>query len=306
VGRKIRTSNGRRSSDYGSSEILLEQFSIVDLKEWSRKSKDFSHFHYEFYYQLEAQRATRHKDLVSAVRRNFRTNFEFNNWSRVVDFMYVLEPLSSLGSLLWLGGRFNFGKRLDPSRFPPFPAFYIGSDLETALREKFGVPVTTGSTGLSREELANFQKDSFSSVSLSGRLQSIFDLTDKRNLKEFVEIIQDFKIPRELRTLARKLGIKSVSVIKTQKKLLDSLLMSDWRRIPAVFDIPANSQIFGKLLLDAGIEGVLFPSSKGLGICVAIFPQNLDGSSSFVELDGPCPEEVSIKRLDGSTWQELV
>ena len=72
------------------------------------------------------------------------------------------------------------------------------------------------------------------------------------------------------------------------------------------FDVPYSSQIFGQLVAEAGIDGILYPSKFTGKDCLAIFPQNFDDSSgSFLELDGDLPPVVKIRRLDAKTWNEL-
>ena len=72
------------------------------------------------------------------------------------------------------------------------------------------------------------------------------------------------------------------------------------------FGIPSNPQIFGNLLRNSGFEGVLYPSLKGNENCLAVFPENLTGSDSFVELAGAAPPGVSNIGLDSETWRNFI
>jgi hypothetical protein len=72
--------------------------------------------------------------------------------------------------------------------------------------------------------------------------------------------------------------------------LLKSFLANNWRKEPAQFDIPANSQIFGQLAYFAGMDGVVYPSTKTGKNCLAIYPSNFDGRNSFLSLDDDPPE----------------
>ena len=76
---------------------------------------------------------------------------------------------------------------------------------------------------------------------------------------------------------------------------------TNWRAWPLQFDVPSNSQVLGRLLRDAGYEAVLYPSSKGPMQCLAVFPENLHASDSFLELSGAYPEVVTGRRLDATT-----
>ena len=67
------------------------------------------------------------------------------------------------------------------------------------------------------------------------------------------------------------------------------------------YDTAANSQIFARFLKEAGFEGVLYRSTKCRGLCAALFPDNLGGSDSYIELADRAPPEVKIKRLDHNT-----
>ena len=51
------------------------------------------------------------------------------------------------------------------------------------------------------------------------------------------------------------------------------------------YDVPSNPQIFGQLLHEAGVEGVLYPSKMTGKDCVAIFTRNFEKGNSWVSLD---------------------
>ena len=71
-------------------------------------------------------------------------------------------------------------------------------------------------------------------------------------------------------------------------------------------DLPSSSQQFSQIAHAAGIEGILYKSSRRDGRnCLAIFPENFENSPSWVELEGPLPVNLKHGRLDSSTWQEL-
>ena len=72
--------------------------------------------------------------------------------------------------------------------------------------------------------------------------------------------------------------------------------------LPVQFDLPANSQIFGRMAAAAGLHGILYPSARQKGKqCLALFPQNWRGSSAFIEVSDPQPNVARLVRLDGST-----
>jgi hypothetical protein len=89
--------------------------------------------------------------------------------------------------------------------------------------------------------------------------------------------------------------IRSPSLL--QRKLLDP----NWRMVPAQFDLPSNSQIFGRLAVAAGLHGILYPSSKQAGKrCMALFMQNWSNSESLVEVSDPVPKGARKTRVSGS------
>ena len=60
--------------------------------------------------------------------------------------------------------------------------------------------------------------------------------------------------------------------------------------IPLLLSV--DSQIFGRLLMAAGFEGMRYPFTKGQHNCIAVFLNNLDGSDSYIELFDEPPSGV--------------
>jgi len=71
------------------------------------------------------------------------------------------------------------------------------------------------------------------------------------------------------------------------------------------YNIPANPQIFGRLLEDAGYQGVVYPSAKGGLSCMALFVRNFESSPSYVKIADDYPKEVKVGKLDGGSWSQL-
>jgi hypothetical protein len=67
-----------------------------------------------------------------------------------------------------------------------------------------------------------------------------------------------------------------------------------------------SPQIFGRIVLDAGIEGILYDSVLTQSQCSAIYPHNLQNSSSYIEMDDPCPPEVIKRRTDSTTFKNFI
>lgn len=285
--------------------LLLDRFSRIDLATWKQLSESSEAYNVGLYYHLAKLRRLHHAELVAALRAAEPRALQLSRWNRIVDYQYSLEPLSVAGSLA-RGGRFNIGRDLDPRVFPPFPALYLGEDYETTYWEKFGAPSVAGTDGLTGADLSLRHPGSFTSVILQGEIQQLFDLTSLSALRTFARIISKFAISTELAALAKRIGIKPPWLVTTPTKLRDTLLAPSWRGMPAQFEVPSNSQIFGRLLIEAGFEGVLYPSSKGKGLCIALFPEVLINSESYVELTDPAPAHLGHRRLDSATSQALM
>jgi len=206
------------------------------------------------------------------------------------------------GSVRGDGGRFNIGSELNPATPPPFPTLYLAEDFETVFRERFGMKRTSTTGGLSAEELALRRPTSFTHVRLQGSIESIIDIARPDSLKAIVAVIAKFKMPNNVLSIARALGLRPPALIRTTAGLQRYLLQANWRAQPIQFDLPANSQVFGRLCSAAGAHGILYPSVKNNPKrCLALFPQNWRASDSYIELTDSSPAQTSQTRLDGST-----
>ena len=291
----------KSASGLSDDPYLLDSFSTQDLATWNRRSSLLTEFRVKQFYYLEGLRAVKKKDILNSLKDAESTSITLSDWTRIVDYKYSLQPLNARGSTIQ-GGRFNIGNDLDPSRFPAFPALYIAENYQTAYAEKFGG--TPGEGEISPNELALRKTNSFTSVQLDGELCNLFDLRSTKNLREFSEIITQFKLNGELRDLASEIGQQGPILINDETLLLKSLLDPNWRSSAALWDLPANSQIFAQLVREAGFEGVIFQSTKGRGLCVALFLEQLEGSTSYVCLADEPPSSEVLARLDSSTWRQ--
>lgn len=287
--------------------IFLDKFSEVDLRTWKKLADLERQYHVGLFYHLEGLRELKSAAIEESLLANGADSFAAEGWYRIVDFQYSLEALSCRGSLL-SGGRFNIGHDLEPSRFPPFPALYLASSYETAYLEKFGAPSTPDPdrSKFTGAELALKKPPSFTAVKLRVHVNNIFDLRKTSNLNEFAAIVGEFKMTRELISLARTLGRKPPWLLRTASQIKESMLADNWRLYPVQFDIPSNPQVFGRVLKNAGFEGIVYPSAKNAEPCTAVFVENLDGSDSFVELIDAAPAANKHTRLDANNWRQLV
>jgi hypothetical protein len=287
----------------GDTPHLLDRFSQADLRTWQRMADKADRYWIGLYHYLEAQRQLNHSDLLEALQSATPTAIRNNIWFRIVDYQFSMQPLSLVGSMR-AGGRFNIGQDLDPSKFPVFPALYAGVDYPTSYAEKFGRP-SNDSGEFSGHEFALRPPGSFSAVRLRINATNLFDLRTLKTLRAFVAVIRRFKMPAELKALAQKLEIRAPWLIQDPKPLREALLASNWRSFPVQFGIPANPQVFGRLLVEAGFQGIVYPSSKTSGECAAIFPQNFPDVDSFVELQDDAPAELSHKLLNVKTLAQF-
>jgi len=72
------------------------------------------------------------------------------------------------------------------------------------------------------------------------------------------------------------------------------------------YDLPSPSQVFGQIVMDAGIEGILYTSILTDKSCIVVYPQNFANSSSFVEIDDPVPADTVQKRIDAGSLKNFV
>jgi len=280
---------------------LLDEFSHQDLSAWKRKSALLNQYRVKQFYELESLREIHRQELSDALRSHPPVSLEINGWTRLIDYCYTLSPLSAEGSMK-KGGRFNVGRDLDVDLFAPFPALYLASDYETAYAERFGAPPSDASP--QPHELALRGSRSFTSVSLSGQLYDLFDLRESDTVKGFARVISKFSMNKELQQMARKLDMRGPLLISTQGNLYKSLL-GNWRDMPMQYGLPANSQVFARFLRQANFEGVIYPSTKGEGSCIALFLDRLDGSDAYLGLSDRAPPEVTETRLDAKTAARL-
>jgi len=280
---------------------VLDSGRISDIRKSRALFEELVRFHWQYYSELAFQRNQIREQLKSVLREKARP-FEFQRWQRIVRYKYSLTPLSTKGSLVDPGGRFNVGE-LDPTRYPVFPALYIASDKGTALAEVLGREDKINS--LTPEELALTKPDSITAVSISGKLESTFDTRDRANLSAFVNMTKGFKLSRSLVQKAQRLR-HPVRLVTTAKELGSVFEQRDWRHWPMLFDVPTSSQVFGGLVMNAGIEGILYNSAITRRLCLAIFPQNFMNSSSFLELDDAVPSDQVQRRVDSTNFGSII
>lgn len=282
--------------------LELDRFSHASLNQWLRAKKRLDVLHRALYFELEPLRQAQEASLLDALRSQTLSVCPFDNWSRIVDYRYSLDPLSNAGSLKGDGGRFNIGAELSPGTFTPFPALYIAEDYETAFNERFGRVDKRKARTLPAEDLSLRAPGSFTQARLNGGIEQVIDIGDLDALRPFTEILREFQVPKVVLQTARQLGLPQTPwLIRSPSLLQRKLLDPDWHVEPAQFDLPSNSQIFGRLALAAGLHGILYPSSKQSGKrCMVLFIQNWSNTGSFIEISDPVPKGVTRTRIIGT------
>lgn len=284
------------------AELLLEHVSDLDLARSRSHGTRIAAYHTKLFYELEGQRAAHADEIRAALQSVAGISVAVDNWCRQVRARYVLSPLSCAGSLI-SSGRFNYGNDLD-NRFPRFPALYIAEDRTTAHCEMFQL-ATERPGRLSAEEM-NFQPDqSIAAYALAGAVHQVFDLTRPENLAPFMEVTRCFVLSTELRKMEKAFGIPERRVAQLPEQLMATLMDRDWRAYPMYADVPANSQVLGSLIQDAGFEAVLYNSVRlAGGRAMAVFPRTFPNSISVVRAVG-APIQANCTLLDSETCRDI-
>lgn len=282
---------GRTSGRGTTARVVLDVFTEQDIERWSARSEDGQQYSDRVYFDLERQRAQRHDELCSALRAVEPVEIDINSWARVTNYQWSLEPLSPAGSLRGIGGRFNIGQELSRARDQEFPALYLAADVDTAFREFFGGPPDSARNGLLLQEFALRRRTSFTTFTLKGRVENVFDLRDAKGLRDFARIIAEFRLSPDTRRLARKVSLRPRRLIQNSRELLSRALAPPdvWRAEPQLFGIPAANQILGRFIRDAGFEAVLYPSQQGGTLCLAVYVENIQASHTRIEVTGEPP-----------------
>lgn len=296
----------RTNPPKGDKQFLLENISSLDLRAWKKIASKIESYNIQLFYHLAGLRAIHADEIQDSLRQTKIETLSEQKWCRIVDFRFSDNPLSPKGSLIQ-GGRFNIGDDLDPSNFPSYPALYVAQDYKAAYAEKFTISNKNKSKIFQGHELALRTNQSFSSVAVNVEVKNIFDGTNANNLKPLVSVINKFSMPNELKELGKEIGRDAPWIINTPRQLKETLLADDWRSYPVQYDIPSNPQILGRLLFDAGFEGILYPSTKAARKkCIALFTDNFSGSNSFVELADIPHSGVKHTRLDQNNCLSII
>lgn len=85
------------SGDDQDSLLHLDTFSEENVVAWNRRAELLQRFHYEFFFGLEAQRATYREQLFKSLQDAASPNSVLKDWKRIVDYQFSLDPC-----LMWV------------------------------------------------------------------------------------------------------------------------------------------------------------------------------------------------------------
>lgn len=288
--------------------LELDRFSETNLREWNAASQNLDELEAVFYFNLEPERRKLRPQLLKALRSVEPLVYPLENWVRLIDYQYGLEPLGCAGSLCNPegGGRFNVGIELDPGTLSPWPALYIAQDHATAFREKFQIESKSNIDGLTPSELALNPGVNYTAISLCGKLHRVFDLRKDASVAALAKVLAKITLPPRARELAKELKIpmSELLMVKTAEQVCSVVLKNNWRTLPVQFGLPSQSHILAELIRAAGFEAILYKSTKGAGDCLAIFPGLMDGRS-YIEVVGQALPGVKHVRLDANSARGL-
>ena len=265
-------------------------FSITEPEVLSQH-KDYCFDEYNYYFN---EREKIEKEITFSLNEKV-VSYSFKNWFRLIRTRYAMNPLSCKGSVEHAtGGRFNIGN-IDKDRFPTFPALYIGNGKETCIKEVY--------SGM--EDFFN-SRSSDSFFQISGHIYSLLDITKKGSLDTFIKTIKQIKLSKTLQNRAKKLGLGNNKPVQKVIELKNRIYDVNWRRLPNMFNIPSLPQIFGQLAKNAGVEAILYKSTKKSrsGLCMVVFPENFKNSDSYIKLQD-CPEGIINKTMDSKTFENF-
>ena len=240
---------------------------------------------------LAREREKKLDEIKSALINTSTSSFKHDSLSRVVKGAHTRSPLSVIGSLR-IPGRFNIGD-ISPSQ-KSFPSLYLASDEETARAEKFLNAEANGEGNLSAEDMYTATTGPYLHCNVKVELSNLLDLRSKNTLKDFLKVICTIKMPTVLKRRGSFLKIKPMPImISDIDVLMASIFEQNFTQWQTYINSPSNSQWLGFYAYLAGMQGIIYPSLRNpKGYNIAVFPENLKDTLSFVEIS-PMIEHVT-------------
>lgn len=294
----------KRVQKYGARKrkVSPEEFIHNQLIQFEKYDRKHHEFWAEYLGSLAFEREKRLEDIKSALWDARLQGFQMPAASRIVGGNYARNPLCTIGSTIE-GGRFNFGGQA--SYMGAFHCLYIADSFDTAFAEKFflGKDERTPKGDLSALDLQVKRLGSFAHLQLGVSLETYIDVREIERLRPFCEIIASIKVAPHFYKRAKGLRI-NLSSIKSLDQLRSGLLEEKYKQWGVWVDHPSPSQWFGHYARAAGIGGIVYPSVRsGAGVNVALFPDNLKDTASYVEISDEQEIVPSNRcRMDGTNY----
>lgn len=120
-----------------------------------------------------------------------------------------------------------------------------------------------------------------STVVLSGKLCRVFPLLPE-TLGPVARVLAKIKMPEKAGRIKKKLKFRpeDLRMLTTGKQLHDVGALHNWRVLPVQFGLPSPSQILSELIRAADFEVIAYQSTKGGGMCMAVFVDRLDEATA--------------------------
>lgn len=291
--------------------IFLDFLEESTLKGCQKRGRDLLSCYWQSYSDLVQQRSQIFQDLLTSLRGSVK-KYPIEKYSRIVNNKYSLDPLSTIGSVLKpYGNRFNIGGIEDTGKFQPFNALYIAQDDDAAHAEYFNVDAISPELGkvLSPEEVSLNKKSNYSHYVVSGMLEEVVEIANAKPFEQFLSTINKINYSHSTTNLFKLHGLTPEVTIKSFRQLKSALLEPKWQIYPALYEIPSTSQIFGQLVFQAGIQGIVYPSTKYPGKkCIVIYPENFKDNDSVVYLDSIATlnPHITKTKIDKDTFRLFI
>jgi hypothetical protein len=292
----------KKLKDGAFRKLLPEKFLHSKLVEFEKLGEESRLLWKDFQGYLASEREKILPDILASLDSSSILDFEFSNYGRIVNSKFSTQPLNSIGSILTPpGGRFNIGQSISYSAY--FPSLYIADTFDTAYAEKFNI--ARGSTtqdGLTGEDLSLAKPESFSYVRVKGLIKKVVDVRQTQPTEAFFNSISSITMPNSYKERAKKLNI-AMDVVNSSDWLRNAIYDPNYQQWDYWIDQPSPSQWFGHYVRMAGIHGIIYNSIRNdNGINLALFPENFEGTDSFVELmDQTDFVPEANRRLDGAS-----
>ncbi len=202
-GRKVSSSRNKPKFRKGSVQYLLEAGTLADMRTAKQITAALVKYQWDYYAELAHQRNAIQEKIKEALIQTC-IPYELLKWQRAVKYKYSWHPLSTVGSLTFIGGRFNTGSGVN-TEVPTFPGLYLAQDKDTALQEHLGQELMPQNSKLTAREIALTNPSSETIVSVNGKFDKVFDLTQVENLQPFFDLIKNFKLSNELKSICKKI-----------------------------------------------------------------------------------------------------